>query len=265
MVNRTAGKANARKESVGAPSLSRGLAMLELLGESKRGLTLSEIARKLTLPKSTTHWLLATLRDDEYVICSEKTGRYFPGNHFFKLSYVAIRGVRLREQAGAILRSLHEATRLTVHLAIWDHQEVVLIEKLDISSPGRLATWVGRRMEVHCTGLGKAILAYLTDAELEEQLRDHGLPKHNENTLSTPKRLRLELEKIRAAGYAVDDEEEELGFRCVSAPVFGPNQSIIASISIAGTIEQVTAENLHALASRIRTAASAISTIAAAS
>lgn len=249
------------KKVTRAPSLERGLAVLETLGKSKRGLTLSEISRRLELPKSTTHCLLVTLRDLEYATCLEKTRRYVPGRRFLKLSNIALQGMWLREQTSTLLRGLHERTRLTVHMAILDEHDVVLIEKVETASSARLATWVGRRMEVHCTGLGKAILAYLPESELEIEIRNHGLPKHNENTIASPRKLREALEGIRQAGYALDDEEDELGFRCVAAPIFDHDQHVMGSISIAGTLEQVKLEDERFLAERTMETAAAISSV----
>jgi DNA-binding IclR family transcriptional regulator len=240
------------------PALEKGVMILELLGESKRGLTLSEIARRLDLPKSSTHCLLVTLRSLQYVVRSEKTGRYHFGARFFRLSKMVIQGMQLRENTATLLRGLHEATHLTVHLAVLDHDEAILIDKVGDAVSGKVATWIGRRMEVHCTSLGKAILAFLPEEEVERQIGEHGLPKHNENTLSTPRKLRLDLEKTRTLGFALDDEEDEIGFRCIAAPVFDHERNPLGAVSVAGTVEQLTPETMHLFAALVKETASSI-------
>ncbi|MPY90621.1 MAG: helix-turn-helix domain-containing protein [Luteitalea sp.] len=242
------------------PGLEKGLSILELLAGSRRGLSLSEIARKLTLPKSTTHCLLVTLKSLCYVSSSESTGRYFVGLKLVDLGNQALRGLQLREQTISFLRSLQEATQLTVHLAILEHDDIVLLEKLKTAETRRIATWVGRRMDAHCTGVGKAILAHLPDADLHRCILEHGLPRHNENTIASEKRLEQELERIRKQGFALDDEEDELGFRCIAAPIFD-GEGVVAAVSVVGTLEQITADNLAALAVEAKTTAGAISRI----
>lgn len=234
--------------------------MLELLGQAGRGLSLSEVSRRLDLPKSTAHGLLRTLTGLGYVACSETTGRYFVHLKLVELGNLALRGLRLHEQTSSLLRALTEATRLTVHLAILDRDDVVLIEKLQLAGAPRVTTWVGRRMEVHCTGLGKAILAHLPEARFQRLVQEHGLPRHNENTITSVRRMRLERERTRAQGFAFDDEEDELGFRCVAAPIFD-GRDVVAAVSLAGTTEEITPERVGRLAAKVRETAAAVSSL----
>jgi DNA-binding IclR family transcriptional regulator len=118
--------------------------------------------------------------------------------------------------------------------------------KVDPPGVTSLATWLGRRMEVHCTGVGKALIAYLPKPELEQLVRSRSFPRHNENTIVSTKRLLQELENVRAAGYATDDEEDEVGYRCIGVPVFQKDH-VVAAISVAGSVLQVTNENTKEL------------------
>lgn len=242
-----------------APAVERALTLLEVLAESRRGYTLSELVRLLRLPKSTTHCLLLTLERRGYLHRNEQTGRYMFGLKVLDLANMALSRIELRERAAPHLHALMQETGLTVHMAVLDRGEAVLVEKVEPPGLLRLATWIGKRMDMHCTGVGKALLAYLPEREVERLIRERGLPCHNENTIASPKRLREELARIRERGYSFDDEEDEIGLRCLGAPIFDHTGRVVASISVAGTIAQITRENMGVLAEAVKRTAAAIS------
>jgi DNA-binding IclR family transcriptional regulator len=190
---------------------------------------------------------------------SEVTGRYLFGTKLFSLAAKSVSRLELKEQALPFLLPLARDSGLTVHLAIPERGTAILIEKIDPPGLIRLATWPGKQMDLHCTGVGKALLAYLPKDEVLNLIRGSGLSQHNSNTISSAKRLLEELAHIRQQGYSYDDEEDELGIRCIGAPVFDRNRLCIASISIAGTTAQIHPDNLDALARRLRQVADAIS------
>lgn len=241
------------------PALERALRILELLARSRVGLTLPEIVKMTGLPKSSVHCIMVTLQRNNYLHRNEKSGRYLFGLKFFSLANTALSGLLLREHASPLLVSLMHQTRLTVHMAILVSDEVVLVSKIEPFGLPRVATWIGKRMELHCTGVGKAIAAYLKESELDALLKSHGFPRHNENTITSVKRLKEDLEATRKRGYALDDEEDDVGARCIGVPIFDNNGSIIAAISVAGTTAQITAENVEELADCVKQTAEAIS------
>ena len=108
----------------------------------------------------------------------------------------------------------------------------MLIAKAEPPGLLRVASWIGRRMDVHCTGVGKALIAFLPEEELDYLIREHGLPRHNEKTNTSSRRLREEFSKVRRLGYAFDDEEDEIGLRCIGAPVFGQAGKVVASVKL---------------------------------
>jgi len=179
----------------------------------------------------------------------------------FSLANMTLGGMKLREQAAPSLYALMQQTRLTVHLAILEQHEGILIGKVDGPGIFRLATWIGKRMELHCTGLGKALIAHLPEERVDELLREHGLPRHNDNTIASAKRLKQDLAKAAELGYAIDDEEDEIGLRCIGAPVFDHTGAAIAAISVAGTTAQITAENVREIARHVKNTAAAISRV----
>lgn len=246
-----------RTQSV--PALERGLRVLECLADSQHGLTLSQITRAMELPKSTVHCLLLTFERSGYIQRDDASGRYRLGLGLFRLANVALPALSIREQASPVLRALMERTQLTVHMAALDHDQLVLIAR--VSPPGAAvpASWIGKRMDFHCTALGKAVLASADAGDVERLIRKHGMLRHNDNTIASLRRLMQDLEQVRRRGYAVDDEEEEIGMRCVGAPVFGPAGHAEAAVSIVGTTAQIDERSSPALAAAVIDSARSIS------
>jgi len=240
------------------PALERALAILESLAHSKTGLTLAEVTRHLGLARSSAHYLLLTLERNGYLQRNRQTGRYMFGLKLFSLANMALSGLSVRGQAIPFLSALREKTRLTVNMAILEQNEVVVIEKVEPPSIFRLATWVGMRLPIHCTSLGKALLAHLPEAELDRLLKP-GLLRYNENTIVSSKKLKENLAQVRRLGYAIDDEEATIGLRGIGAPIVDPADQPIASISVAGTTAEITRENLSMLAENVKQTAVAIS------
>jgi DNA-binding IclR family transcriptional regulator len=240
------------------PSVERALTIFEMLAASEKGLTLSDVARNLELPRSSTHYIMLTLQRRGYVLRNGERGRYRFTSRFFSLANTTLSGLSLRVQSRPYLRALMEKTGLTVHMALLEQNELVIIEKIEPPVPFQLATWVGKRMAMHCTGAGKALLAYVPEPILDQVIR-HGLIRYNDNTIVSPRKLKEELAQVRKRGYAVDDEEETIGLRCVGAPVLGATESAVATISIAGTTDQITPENLTPMAEVLTQTACALS------
>ena len=242
------------------PALENALSVLELLAHSKAGLSLSELTRRLEIPKSSAHCLLVTLERRGYLHKNERN-RYLFGLKFFSMANTALRGLELREKAAPFLRSLMARTRLTVHLAMLEQHEAVLVEKVEPAGVFKLATWLGKRMDLHCTALGKALMAYMPEEELEAMVHERGLPRHNENTICSLRRLKENLAKARKQGYVIDDEEDEIGTRCIGAPVFGAGEAVAAAVSVSGTTAEITNENLVFVAERLMECAASISAL----
>src|SRR5512146_1021851 len=163
------------------PALENGLRALEILAQAKAGMSLADITRELRIPKSSAHCLLLTLERQGYLHRNGRN-RYLFGLKFFSLANMALSGLELREKAAPFLKSLMARTRLTAHLAVLEQNEAVLIEKLEPIGVLKLATWLGKRMDVHCTAVGKCLVAWLPEAELDALVGQRGLPRHNDNT-----------------------------------------------------------------------------------
>jgi IclR family transcriptional regulator, acetate operon repressor len=252
---------NTAKKLSDSPSaaVERALAMLEAVALAPDGLSNAEISRTLEIPKSSASYILRTLEARGYLGRDTGSGKYRVGLKILSLSRGALGGLDVRAVAVPIMRRLMQQTGLTCHLAILDGCEAVYIEKIEPEGFIRMDTWVGRRMPVHATSVGKAIVAYVTAEQLEEILRRGGMEKRTPKTITTPSRLLKELGKVRNQGYAVDDEENNLGARCVAAPVFDERGSILASLGLSGTTQQVSPQSMPRVVEALRDAARHIS------
>jgi DNA-binding IclR family transcriptional regulator len=125
----------------------------------------------------------------------------------------------------------------------------------------QLATWLGKRMDLHCTAVGKVLAAELCEERLDQLVRERPLVRHNDNTIASVKRFKQELERVRRQGFAVDDEEEEVGLRCVGVPVRNGSGNCRLAISVSGSTSHITAQNLPALVDELNKTAALISEV----
>ena len=241
------------------PSIERALTVLEFLAHSNRGFSISEMSRKLGIPKSSTHLILATLERRGFLQKSTLNGRYCFGLGLVGLSRSALENLDLRDEAKLFLRSLMQKTGLTVHMAVLERNEAVIIEKIVAPGSVRLATWIGRRLDVNCSGVGKALLSCLPEDEFEQVIRAKSFARHNGRTVISISALKREIARVRELGYAFDDEEDEIGFRCVGAPILHGSQKGGAAISVAGTTSQIPDERVPSLANMVKEVAEKIS------
>jgi DNA-binding IclR family transcriptional regulator len=240
-------------------AVERALAMLEAVAQAADGLSNAEISRKLQIPKSSASYILRTLETQGYLNRNAETGKYRVGLKVLSLSRGALIGIDVREVALPIMRHLVEKTNLTCHLAILDGPDAVYIEKVEPTGFIRMDTWVGRRMRVHATSVGKSLVAHIPQERLEKMLAERGMEKRTSKTITSLPKLLKDLEKVRDQGYAVDDEENNMGARCVGAPVFNQDGSIEAAIGLSGTINQVNPHTMPRILEHLKDAARHVS------
>ena len=244
-----------------SPSISveRALAVLEAVAQRADGLSNSEISHRLKIPKSSASYILRALERGGYLRRGRDDGRYHIGLAVVSLSHRALAGLDVREMSVPVLRQLMEACGLTAHLAIRDHGRAVYIEKVEAPGFVKMDTWLGRRMDLHCTGVGKALLAYLPLAEVEAILENRIFSKHTPETITTLSKLLRELERVRELGYAVDDEENSVGVRCVAAPVFNSEGQVETSLGVTGIVSQLDRTALPRVSELVKSAARKLS------
>lgn len=234
------------------------MALLERLATSQNGLGLSELTRELSMPKSSTYGTLLTLERLGYLHRNQDTGRYMFGMKILSLSNMALNGLNLRKLATPYLRQLMNKTQLTVHMAIQEQHEAVIIEKADSPYTPKVETWVGKRMGIHCTAAGKALLSDWSEEDIDKLIR-FGLPRYNDNTIVSPKKLKKELSTVAKEGYALDDEEETIGSRCVGAPIRDQTGKVVAAVSVAGYKQQIHQDTFSSLVESVKETAALIS------
>ena len=233
--------------------------MLDALAAEGPDLSLGEIAEKLDLHKSTAHRLIMVMERHNLIERNSVTGRYRLGLKLFELGTRAVARLDLRERARPVLERLVLETSETVHLCILDDTEVVYLDKVEPARSVRMASRVGTRNPAYCTAVGKAILAYLPEAQVEAIVRKHGLKAVTANTITSFLDLKSELAKIREQGYSVDNEEIEEGLRCVSSVVRDFSGGPVAAISVSAPAFRLTQEKVKSVSLPVVAAAHAIS------
>jgi IclR family KDG regulon transcriptional repressor len=219
--------------------VQNAIRILEVLGQ-EQGLGVTRISKLLELPKSSVHDILATLHNDGLVEKDSERNYYSLGLRLFELGNLARANLELRRVATPFLRSLNEKLDETVHLTILDGWEVLYIECFESAKQLRTYSVIGVRAPLHCTAVGKAILAYFTEKQVGEMIKAMGLPRFTANTITERAALDRELAEIRRRGYAVDDAEHEEGVRCIGAPIHNHEAQVRASISVSGPSQRMT-------------------------
>lgn len=213
-------------------SAERALRIVELLAEAGR-LDFPAICARLTLPKSSAHALLATLRTTGFVSFDAESRLYGVGPRAWEVGQAYIADLDVAEAAGPYLQRVRDALGETVQLAVLDGIDNVYLRKLDSGHPLQLVSRVGSRLPAYATGLGKALLAGLTDDEVRRRLAGVELRRFTARTVAGTDQLITELARIRRQGYATDRGEYSEGVFCVAAPIVGPTGTVAAmSVSI---------------------------------
>jgi DNA-binding IclR family transcriptional regulator len=220
-------------------SLTRGLRLLEILAAAPDGLALAEISEGAKLSKSSTHRLLQTLLLNGYSIQDHSNGHYLPSYKLLSLCTNMIKDSNLYVVAHPHLEELAHTTGETVHLVLFDNDEAVYVDKVESPNAIRMYSKIGMRAPLHCTGVGKAILAYLPDDEQSGLIENGKLERYTENTITNPVDLRAHLDEIRQCGFAVDDGEHEEHIRCIAAPLLARSSQVVGAMSIAAVSYRV--------------------------
>ncbi len=218
-------------------SLERGLAILSSFNSDRPLIGVSELSRELELSRSTAHRYIATLAQLGYLQQDANSKRYRLGPRVLDLGFSAINSMDLREVSAPYLRQLSDETGYTVNLAILDGTDVVYIERCRTARPGQrdidLNLHVGARLPAYCTAMGKAILAFVPEERLAAIIEQIDFAPRGPNTLTSPAAFREELDRIRASGIAVNDEELAYGLRSIAAPIHSQADEVVAALNLA--------------------------------
>jgi len=225
--------------------------------EGEMGIT--ELAKVSGLNISTAYRIASVLVRRGYLSQRRKRGEYFIGPKFLEFSNVIRRRRKIENVAFPFLDKLNKLTNESVNLAILDRSEAVCIEQIESSQDLRIMTKIGARFPLYCTGVGKAFLAYMGEKEIERYARSKGLPYRTENTITELSRLKEELATIRQEGIAIDNEELELGVKCIGAPIFDSNGNVVATFNVSGPSVRLNSRRIEEIKSLIKHCSSEIS------
>ncbi len=218
-------------------SLHRALDILEELVKYPKGRAVREISESLDLNKSTVHRILQVLTIRGYVEQDERSKDYRIGIKALEISGGYLQGSEIKNQAHDCLERLCQDTGCIVHLAILSDREVVYIDKVNGNNHWQLYSEIGKKAYIHSTGLGKAFLMTIPNDEVLYYIKKNGYIQRTSKTIMSEEALLKDLSCCRERGYAIDDEENEYGIRCVAVPVFNYKHEPIAAISAINKID----------------------------
>lgn len=219
--------------------------------------TFSQIYQNLNLAQSSTATLLNSLMAHGFL--RQEKGKYYLGLSLFELGSRAVESFDIRELALEPMNFLRDRTGLACHLGVLDGRSAIYLAKTE--SPGAIVvrSWLGKRLSLHSSSLGKVLLSWLSESDIDRLMPQERLPIKTKTTISTRTQLKQELATVRQQGWAFDNEEDYDGVNCISAPVFDKNGQVIAAISMSGVSFQVPKEKIPEFVELVKTAANMLS------
>jgi DNA-binding IclR family transcriptional regulator len=238
--------------------LERAVSVLETLSQSEAPLSLAEICQRMNLHKSTAHRALMVLERSALI---ERTpeNRFRLGLKLYELGNRAVEQIDLRARVYPFFRRLAMDVHETVHLGVMQKTSVVYLDKVEPNRRVCMSSKIGSSNPVYCTSLGKAMLAFQPEETIEKIVSSIRFTRYTPKTLCSREKLFEHLEAVRRRGYAIDDEEIELGVRCIGAPILNEYRWAIAAVSVSGPTSRITPQNVRAIAQRVLTCCREIS------
>jgi len=245
-------------EADGPTTVGKALEVLDLVAEIGRPARFTELQRKCDLPKGTLYRFLQTLTKQGLLNYDSERKVYFLGMRLVRLAHAAWKQSSLAPVARPHLDALAGLVRETIHLAQLEGGHVLYVDKLYPSRPVEMFSSAGKVGPAYCTGVGKAMLAYLAQDQLESALAQQSLYRFTENTIVKKSALLAELATIRERGYALDDEEHERGIICVAVPILSDRGLLLGGLSVTTLRGQIDFDELEKLVPNLQTTAARI-------
>ena len=214
--------------------INKALDIIEQIATSNTGLTLSELAKRTELPKSTIHRILSSFTDRHYIEKSDETNIYTLGLKFVEVSSIYLNKIELKTEAAPIMHALASEFNATSYLGVLDNNEVLYLEKVEKLNSLRLYTNIGKREPLYCTALGKILMATLpqdTCSQIGESLK---FERYTANTKMSFAELKPDLEFARENGFALDNCENTSGISCIAVAIYDYTGNVIAAMSVSG-------------------------------
>jgi DNA-binding IclR family transcriptional regulator len=254
----TAMKASLSAEPSGVRVLHKTLDILEIIKSRESGFKLADLTRSVELPKATVYRILATLEGRGY-LDRATDGSYRMAKKMFDLQRSESIEQILSRVSQPVMQRIVDCTKETVNLGILDGGEVVVINTVESPQAVRMSSKIGNRRHLHSTALGKIFLAGLPEKEFLRLIRMKGLPRLTPNTLVNKAEVIAEIERVHKQGYALDNQENEMEGRCIGAPVLGPDERVVAAMSISGPVFRMDLARARSLVKDLKSACAEIS------
>jgi IclR family acetate operon transcriptional repressor len=247
-------------EETSSNAVGRALSILEMVAESNKGLSNSDLSRRLKIPKSSASYILRVLEKRDY-LQRDAGGKYRLGLKLLSLTGGAMTHLDVREVAKPILVEFLKKSRLPeVHLAVLDNGRAVYIEKIeDEKSFIKMDIWVGHRLPVHTTAIGKILVSFLPEEEILRILELRGMERKTRKSITNPQKFLREAARVRQYGFAVDDEENAEGVRCIAAPIFDAKGNIAAALGTSSVVMHIDETHLPKIVDLVKKAATKVS------
>jgi len=240
-------------------SLQRAIDIVDLFDQNRREMGVTEIARALDMPKSTVAGLVFTLEQNRYLSKNPESRKYSLGYKLVERAGVFLGQMDLRRIAEPVLKTLRDTANESVNLAIRDGNHVTYIARMQGNNMLRMRSEIGKREWVHSTALGKVILADLPEAELSEFVKGYEFLRTTPKSITDPKKFIQELSLTKRRGYAIDDEENEIGGRCVAAVIRNYSGEAVAAMSLSVPIQRFPDERIDEYGRMVQHAAEMVS------
>lgn len=237
------GKDKKTKEKKTIASVIKAIEVIEFIAHSEKEVGVTEISNGLNYGVSATYHLLNTLKECNIVVQNERTKKYSLGLKLWQIGMLAYGQNHISVTLKPYLERLKNLTGETANLTVINNNQIVYIAQAESNRLVKMFTTMGATAPLHCTAGGKALLAFKPEDVRKQILGEIELTRYTENTITDKDEIIKELEEIRNKGYALDNEEREIGVSCIAAPVFDLNDNAIASITISGPTARFTDEN----------------------
>ncbi|MGH8689918.1 MAG: IclR family transcriptional regulator [Burkholderiales bacterium] len=239
-------------------SVANSIRLLTSFSGEEDELGITTLASRLRLAKSTVHRLAATLTSAGFLEQNSETGKYRLGVALFELGALVRRRMDVATEARPRLRELLDKTGETVQLGIVDHYSVLYVYEMESPRAIRMAAAVGGRAPLHCTAVGKVLLAFQPEDYVRAVI-ERGLTPYTPKTVTRREALRDMLEEVKLRDHAVDDEESEGGLRAIAAPVRNHNGAVIAALGVAAPVQRMSKKAMHTCVPSVIATANAVS------
>lgn len=238
--------------SQGDGTVGKACSVLDLVAGFERPVRFSELLAASDLPKATLYRFLQTLCNQGMLCYDAERQTYGLGVRLVRLAHAAWRHSSLAPIARPMIDALSREVGETVHLAQLDNAQVLYVDKRNAATPVAMFSAAGKVGPAYCTGVGKAMMAFLPEAELEAALAQQSFHPFTAHTIKSPEAMRRELAAIRQAGFSMDREEHEPGIICVALPILSEGGRPLGAVSVTGTTTSTSLNALEGLVPRMR-------------